>query len=104
MKIEKRTNTDVKIEGVADLFLENPSMTMEEAIKNIKSLGNQIIEVDEKQKRIRILDTNLYLEEEVWVCDYCKAYSRSREKIEKHEAICLEKSIPDINSLEVKTS
>lgn len=37
------------------MTLENPDMSMEDAVKKLKSLGNKIIEVDKENRRIKVM-------------------------------------------------
>lgn len=62
--------------------LENPDLTMEQAVAKLEALGNEVVEVDEKNRRIKLRHVE---NDERWVCDYCGAYSIDYEVIAKHE-------------------
>lgn len=92
-----RTNIDFKVEMTNVFRIENPDISMDEAEQQLISLGNTIFERDDKARTFKVADTEQYLEEEVWVCDYCSAYSKNKEKIIEHEKICKDKYINDKN-------
>lgn len=49
------SNIKTKLELEAWAKLENPNVTIEEAVKKLKSIaGNRIIEIDEKNRMIKI--------------------------------------------------
>lgn len=44
------------------LSLEDPEMTMEQAIAELTALGNTIIEIDEAGRRVKVMDVVVELE------------------------------------------
>lgn len=48
--------TPVSIRMYAWMNIEKPGMTMEEAVAELTSLGNEILEIDEKNRRIKVAD------------------------------------------------
>lgn len=47
--------TGVHQEWTAWMNVENPDMTMEEAVKKLKKLGNKVLEVDEENRRVKVM-------------------------------------------------
>lgn len=84
-----RTNVDTCIEAKAVMRLENPDLTMDEAIAKLEALGNQIIERDDENRSVTVLDTKQFMTEVVYECEKgCGAYSRHEQKIIDHEKEC----------------
>lgn len=88
MEQTHRTNADATIRGEAIMCLENPDMSMDEGEAELVAAGNVILERDDDARTFKVLDAELCVEELVWVCDHCDAYSRSEDKIKRHEATC----------------
>lgn len=82
-------NLDITIDGDAWLNLENPDMTMEQALEEVKAMGNTVYAIDYEKRRFKVADvppTPATID--VWFCDYCPTYSKYREKVEDHEKVC----------------
>ncbi len=62
-------------------------LTVEEGVEKLRALGNTILEVDVPGRRAKIMHVDSD-DDEVWVCDYCPAFSRVLETIQAHEATC----------------
>jgi hypothetical protein len=86
MKKDFRTNLDITLSSEAVMRIENPDMTVEQAIEILKNLGHQILSVNDRD--IKVLEKKEPLEEEVYVCEKCGAYSKNAEKVLKHESAC----------------
>lgn len=52
--IEVGVPTEIRM--YAWMQLEKPEMTIEEAVAELKELGNEILEIDEKNRRIKVAD------------------------------------------------
>lgn len=66
--------------------IANPSLSVSEAVEKLKALGNEVIEVDKKNRRVKVLQLDSH-DDERWVCDFCGAYSRDYGVIAKHERV-----------------
>lgn len=85
MNVQHRTNLNCTLHATGMVKLET-DISMDEAQAKLESLGNEIIERDDEARTFKVLDTVTHPTEEVWVCDYCGAYSSSEQVILEHEA------------------
>lgn len=45
----------IRQEWTAWMNIENPDLSVEDAVKKLKALGNDILEVDEANRRIKVM-------------------------------------------------
>lgn len=83
--MKAKHNTTLQVRQIWDAWMSPAEhLTMDEAVEKLKELGNEILEVDKKNRKIKVLHVDS--DDERWICDYCPMYSRSEEVIIKHEA------------------
>jgi hypothetical protein len=85
-----RNNVDTQLKLEAWLHINDPSMSIEEAVRRAEAAGNTVLEVDRENRKLKALETHMPVTEDVWVCEHCGAYSRNKAKIDEHELTCKE--------------
>ena len=90
MKTVHKTKATGLIEGEAWMQVSNPELTMEDAVLKLEQLGNEILEVDEINRRIKVMDETVETGI-VYRCDFCYAYSKHLNVISEHELTHKEK-------------
>lgn len=89
MTIERTSKLEITQEWEV-ILTPRPGLSEKEAIKRLEDLGNPILDYDHRgavvmQEGGKFLGQAPELR---WACDFCGAYSVSREKVEHHEATC----------------
>lgn len=54
--IQGKAGVRIKTHWEAWMNIENPDLSVEDAVKKLKDLGNEIIEVDHENRRIKVLN------------------------------------------------
>lgn len=82
-----KTQVKARLEAEAWMNVANPNLTMEQAVEKLEALGNEILEIDYGNRRVKVmqetLDSRL-----VWKCDFCNYIGRTEDIVREHEKQC----------------
>lgn len=83
MRLHGKTGTRVQVAMRAWASIDNPDLSVDEAVERLRELGNTIYRVDYENRRVQIGQHQP--EGTLFGCAHCGAYSRSLDTIEAHQ-------------------
>lgn len=95
--MKEAADTTITVEATVWMEVDNPDLTMEEAAESLREMGNEVLEVDEENRRVKVLDQKQEGPVEdilpegsyIYECETCCAFRHHKRNIvESHEFLC----------------